>query len=126
MNLVALDGALYPTVAKVTADAADDVLHVNLAVLAIDDVHAIAVLLTAVEVTIVHINIETSAVVGLEFALRLLGDHAETCLVGLEVLHVHLGHLFVDHLVALQGMGALEVHACRCADSDCGCNQKYR
>ena len=125
VDLVALDGALYPANAEHAGATAEDVLHVNGgAVLGIDDVHAVAGLLTVVEIAAAVVVILTSAVVALELASGLLGDDTEAgaslCLLGIE-----LNHLLVD-LVALQGVGALEVNACRCADSHCSCNQKYR
>ena len=125
MNLVALDGTLNPAVAKRIVGPAEDVLHVNLTVLAIDDVHAVAVLGANIEAITVVVNHVTSAVVGLELASGLIGDHTEVVL-GLQIFGIKLGHLGVDDPVALHDTVCLEVYACRCADGDCGCNQKYR
>ena len=71
---VAFDRAFYPALAEIVAAAVQNVLQINLTLIAIHDV-ALAALLTRIEAT-AHVNGLTRTDVGLEFTLGPFGNNS--------------------------------------------------
>ena len=118
---------LNPVIAKSATGVVEEVLHVNLAILSINDLHA-AILGARVNGVSAGIDSATRTLVGLHLTLGLLVNHLEPGALALELTHLHgiLGHLRLGcELVALNNAVSLQAYTCRCANSNCQSNQKY-